>query len=63
MDTEKEDIEEINDCEEEKPRPKNSPLDNGISIEPDYKNYILNFLKNKKKPLNKNKPKMLIIQL
>ena len=52
MDSEKEDIEEINDGKEEKPKPKNSPLDNGITLEPDYK---LNFLKSKKKPLNKSK--------
>jgi hypothetical protein len=48
LDTEKEDIEEINDGEEEKPRPKNSPLDNGISIEPDYKKLYFELLEKQK---------------
>ena len=48
LDTEKEDIEEINDGEEEKPRPKKSPLDNGISIEPDYKKLYFELLENQK---------------
>jgi hypothetical protein len=48
LDTEKEDIEEINDCEEEKSKPKNSPLDNGISIEPDYKKLYFELLEKQK---------------
>ena len=48
LDTEKEDIEEINDGKEEKPKPKNSPLDNGISLEPDYKKLYFELLEKQK---------------
>ena len=55
LNTEKEDIEEINDGKEEKPKPKNSPLDNGISVEPDYMKLYFELLEKQKKPLNKSK--------
>ena len=37
-----------NDCEEEKSKPKISPLDNGISIEPDYKKLYFELLEKQK---------------
>ena len=55
LDSEKEDIEEINDDKEEKPKPKNSPLDNGIYLEPDYKKLYFELLEKQKETLNKSK--------
>ena len=48
LDSEKEDIEEINDDKEDKPKLKNSPLDNGIYLEPDYKKLYFELLEKQK---------------